>query len=93
MWYVHVGTAVVPSVEFKFPGSVAASFEFAVGEMIFIVLEGGVGSRPGSRDTSRQVALTRRCVSRRWKRRPHLENLARVEGFVRMGVVRCRAKQ
>ena len=61
-----VATAdAVSSVEFKFPGSVARKFEMAVGGTIFIDVEGVAARCSAGLPTSRQVALTRRCVSSR----------------------------
>ena len=68
-----VATADAVAVEFKFPHSDAlrdaTEFELAVEKMIFIDLGGGVASSSGRVWTSRQVALTRKCVSSRRKHR------------------------
>ena len=62
-----VATAVVVTVEFKFPFSVtlgfeqdAVEFELVMKEMVFIDLGGGAGRHSRRPVTSRQVALTRR---------------------------------
>ena len=87
---VTVTSAVVCTAEFKFPGSVISKFKFpvsvvaefktdAVEEMIFMGPVGGgsVGGGSVTSATSRQMALTRRCVSRRWNRWPHFGHLVR----------------
>ena len=84
----NVATADVVRVECS---SVSAEFELTEwgGERIFI--GGGVvtfvaGAESGR--TSWQVALTRWCVSRRLKHRPHFWHLARVAGMTEDGVIR-----
>ena len=69
--------------------SVTAGFELTEegGERIFIgdgVVTVVAGAERGG--TSRQVALTRWCVSRRLKHRPHFWHLARVVGMTEDGV-------
>ena len=70
-----VESAVDATAEFKFPVSVMEEFKSnATEEMVFIGAVGG-GFKRETSDlpvTLRQVALTRKCVSRRWSRRPHL---------------------
>ena len=92
-----VATADDSCVKFKFPGSVvlefkldAVEFKFAVEITAFIVVEGGAARR---RRTSRQVALTRRCVSRRLKQRPHLVHFPRAVGIAGSFACLGRTKQ
>ena len=77
-WFVP--SAVALTAEFKFPGSVITKLKSdAVDGMIFIGLV-GVGSESLDLPVltiSRQTALTQRCVSSRWYRRPHFGHLVR----------------
>ena len=62
----------------------AMEFEFTVQETVFMAgedEEGGAAGHPGAVLTSRQDALTRRCVSSWRKRRSHRGHLARVDGI------------
>ena len=78
---VGVGTDVVAvCVAFEYGVSVTAEFEFpvsvvCVGDTVGVGLVGGWDGPSGEPLTSRQVALTRRCVSSRWKHRPHFVHL------------------
>ena len=82
---VDVGTDVVAvRVAFEYGVSVTAEFEFPVsvvlvvdtgGDTVGVGLDSGWDGPSGEPVTSRQVALTRRCVSSRWKHRPHFVHL------------------
>ena len=79
---VDVGTDVVAvRVAFEYGVSVTAEFEFSVvlvdtgGDTVGVGLDGGWDGPSGEPVTSRQVALIRRCVSSRWKHRPHFVHL------------------
>ena len=85
-------TDAVSKEEFKFPLSVprVREIDSAVSaKMIFIGSGGGVDGRSDDRATSRQVALTRRCESRRRNRRLHLGQRP-CEGGIRAGGQGCR---
>ena len=61
-----------------------ATARLTVQETVFMAgedEEGGAAEHPAAAVTSRQDALTRRCVSSRRKRRSHLGHFARVDGI------------
>ena len=80
-WAVFVvATYVVATAEFKFPRRVPREFEMEDAATDVVVGAGG-GGVDGRSWTSRQVALTRRCVSSRLKRRLHLGQRPRDGGI------------
>ena len=66
--------------------SVSAEFELTEEGRVRIFILGGDVTVAGSGDTSRQVALTLWCVSRRLKQRPHFWHLVRLAGMTGNGV-------